>query len=247
MSISDERVTHRSILSALSNFVSAVNHMDSTVMIPSRLRDMEMEASHESHSIFNSNFGDGTRLNNRDPYHQSFSAPPSPTSSMSSLPTFNPSNTKLKVPPRRRFSAEQSTLLTANATSSADEKNLYNFYRMLKGIKEQVTCGNPQEDCPDCPNTVDEQDEDAETETTSSTSASTTTMDISDEDDCASVGSNNSGGEDLPRNAASSFKYHLRGLFSLLQDFTETAKYLSDRYESEVGPGQSNNRILSQF
>lgn len=222
MSISEERVTHQSILSALSNFVSAVNHMDSTVMIPSRLRDMEI--SQDSNTTIDSN---------SDPYH-SYSAPPSPSASISSIPALN-SNLKLKPPNNhRRYSAEQSTLLG----TGPDAKNLYNFYSMLKAIKQEVTCGNLEDDCLESPTEQDrEQDQEAD---------STSTMDISDEDDCASVGSNSSGSEELPRNVANSFKSHLRGLFNLLQDFTETAKYLSHRYENEVGSSQAN-KILSQF
>ncbi|XP_014782382.1 mid1-interacting protein 1A [Octopus bimaculoides] len=221
MSISEERVTHQSIVSALSNFVTAVNHMDSTVMIPSRLRDMEV--LQESNPIINSN---------SDPYH-SYSAPPSPSASISSIPALSV-NLKLKPHNQRRYSAEQSTLMG----TGSDAKNLYNFYSMLKAIKQEVTCGNLEDDCLESP-TEQDRDQDQEVDSTS-------TMDISDEDDCASVGSNSSGSEELPRNVANSFKFHLRGLFNLLQDFTETAKYLSHRYENEVGSSQAN-KILSQF
>eukprot|EP00106_Octopus_bimaculoides_P014949 XP_014782391.1 PREDICTED: mid1-interacting protein 1-B-like isoform X2 [Octopus bimaculoides] len=206
MSISEERVTHQSIVSALSNFVTAVNHMDSTVMIPSRLRDMEV--LQESNPIINSN---------SDPYH-SYSAPPSPSASISSIPALSV-NLKLKPHNQRRYSAEQSTLMG----TGSDAKNLYNFYSMLKAIKQEVTCGNLEDDCLESP-TEQDRDQDQEVDSTS-------TMDISDEDDCASVGSNSSGSEELPRNVANSFKFHLRGLFNLLQDFTETAKYLSHRLE----------------
>ncbi|GFO48823.1 mid1-interacting protein 1a [Plakobranchus ocellatus] len=49
------------------------------------------------------------------------------------------------------------------------------------------------------------------------------------------------------RKTAAAFRYHLRGLFGLLHQMTETAKVLSSRYEKEVSSTQSGISSVSSF
>lgn len=49
------------------------------------------------------------------------------------------------------------------------------------------------------------------------------------------------------KKTAEAFRYHLRGLFGLLHQMTETAKYLSSRYESEVTSTQNGISSVSSF
>jgi len=49
------------------------------------------------------------------------------------------------------------------------------------------------------------------------------------------------------RKTASTFRFHLQGLFGLLHQMTETAKFLSSRYETEVTSAQSGISSVSSF
>ncbi|XP_046550737.1 mid1-interacting protein 1A-like [Haliotis rubra] len=133
----------QSLLAALNRFVQAVNAMDDTVMIPCRLRDMEVTARPEI-TVENNN--------------------------KAVLPT-----------------------LPAGA-------DLYSFYSMLNAIKQEIITGPPAG--------VSEE----------------ATKEESESDD----NGNNS------RKTAAAFRHHLKGLFDLLHHLTETARYLSSRYENDV-------------
>lgn len=49
------------------------------------------------------------------------------------------------------------------------------------------------------------------------------------------------------KKTAASFRYHLRGLFGVLHQLTETAKLLSTRYEREVSSAQNGVSSISSF
>ena len=49
------------------------------------------------------------------------------------------------------------------------------------------------------------------------------------------------------RKTAAAFRYHLRGLFGILHQMTESAKVLSSRYEREVSSAQSGISSVSSF
>ncbi|XP_071085845.1 mid1-interacting protein 1A-like [Haliotis cracherodii] len=132
----------QSLLAALNRFVQAVNAMDDTVMIPCRLRDMEVSARPEI-TVENNN---------------------------------------------------RAVLPTIPAGS-----DLYSFYSMLNAIKQEIIVG-PQ------------------------VGASEEAMKEESESD----DNGNS------RKTAAAFRHHLKGLFDLLHHLTETAKYLSSRYENDV-------------
>ena len=231
----DKEFTHQSLLSALHQFVDAVDYMDETVMIPSRLRDMEISPEEW---ITNASGKNG----------HIHSAPPSPT-------FLNVGSSK------RRNSTEQQQQAIMSGNNATDEQNLYNFYNLLKAIKHEVVSGTPVlhesgvghgiggggqlatfemepgEDYNNImpamcsPSLADEEDEEV--------SAGDT------EEDTDSVISDTSSGTEDSRKVATSFRHHLRSLFGLLHQFTQTAKYLSHRYESEVG--QSSASQVSSF
>lgn len=129
-----------SLLTVLNNYVQAVNDMDETVMIPSKLKDMEISTNPEI-TVENNN--------------------------KALLPTVTPGT------------------------------DLFSFYRLLNVIKQEIITG-PQSD--------DEEEEAQDGEPTD-TSA---------------------------RKTAAAFRHHLRGLFNVMHQMTETAKYLTNRYETEV-------------
>ena len=53
--------------------------------------------------------------------------------------------------------------------------------------------------------------------------------------------------QEQARATASRFRHHLRGLFGVLHQMTETAKLLSSRYEKEVSSAQSGIASVSSF
>ena len=144
----------QSLLSAMNRFVHAVNIMDETVMIPSKLQDMEVS---------------------NKPMITS-----SPTSNKSAL-----------VP-------------ATDATSPGD---LYNYYTMLNAIKCELVRGP----------TEDEEDENVHV-------------------------------DEHSRQTAAMFRHHLKGLFNVLRQLTDSANYLTGKYQEELGDGNMNNTArLSSF
>ncbi|XP_022336325.1 mid1-interacting protein 1A-like [Crassostrea virginica] len=156
--VSSEQKQEQSLLTVLNKFVQAVNVMDETVMIPSRLKDMEMESAVKNPEIKEEN------------------------NNMAIVPIINPGT------------------------------DLYSFYKMLNTIKKELISGKPGEE---------------EQAVTSSDS----------EDDSA---------EDSSKQTAELFRHHLQGLFSVMNQLTNTAKALTDKYESEF-VGEGTNRSISSF
>jgi hypothetical protein len=154
----------QSILSALNKFVQAVNVMDDTVMIPCRLRDMEI--------------------------------------SKTAPPEMNVENNNRAVLP----------------TVSAGT-DLHSCYAMLNAIKAELISGNDGS----------ETDTDPDSEQTGAKNSDSETGDS----------------DAHTRKIASKFSHHLHGLFSLLHQLTETAKYLTNRYETEVD--QNSRGSISSF
>lgn len=138
----------QSLLSAMNKFVHAVNIMDVTVMIPSKLHDME-------------------------------TITPTPATNNSAL-----------IP-------------TVDKTAPSD---LYNFYTMLNAIKSELVRG-PTED---------------------------------DEEE-------NVHADEHSRQTAAMFRHHLKGLFNVLHQLTDSANFLTGRYQEELGDGNMNTARLSSF
>uniref|UniRef100_A0A0B7BEH6 Mid1-interacting protein 1 n=1 Tax=Arion vulgaris TaxID=1028688 RepID=A0A0B7BEH6_9EUPU len=89
--------------------------------------------------------------------------------------------------------------------------DLYNFYVMLHAIRSEIIAG---------PKTYDDE-----------RNIDNFTDDTFNEADPISENA---------RKTAASFRYHLRGLFGLLHQMTETAKFLSSRYEKEITSTQTD-------
>ena len=151
--LDSREMTQQSLLTALSRFVQAVDAMDDAVMIPSKLRDMEV--THSDDDVIR-------EVNNNN----------------------NNSDGKFWLPK-----------LPAGA-------DMYSFYSMLNAVKSEIMTGPPNEE-------PDETCEDS------------TTVNV--------------------RKTAQAFRHHLSGLFDVLHQMTETAKYLKCRYETEVT--QSSSKV----
>ena len=133
----------------MNKFVTAVNDMDDTIMIPSRLRDI-------------------------------------PVSEMQ----------------------EQKNGNNQQAVVSSQNNDLYTFYSMLNAVKTELVRGprpESEEDEPESPQ------------------------------------------DDISRQTAESFRHHLKGLFSVLSQLTDSAQKLTKRYQEEVGDTSMSTRSISSF
>ncbi|KAK7483889.1 hypothetical protein BaRGS_00024906 [Batillaria attramentaria] len=157
-SSSTDFVGQQSLLTALNQFVHAVNAMDDIVMIPSRLRDLE-----------------GT------------------------LP---------------EISEEENNNKTVAIPSIQSGMDLYRCYSMLHAIRDEIIDGSKSEE-----------DE-----------AAAAAGETGDDIDGTTAAS---------RKTANMFRFHLRGLFSLLHQLTATAKFLGSKYERDVT--QTQNQAVSTF
>lgn len=139
-----------SLLIALKKFVGAVEVMDETVMVPSRLKDLEVSDS------------------NRPVISES-------NNNCTSLPNVQPG------------------------------ANLYSFYKVLNKLQKEIVSGLPKE------------------------------LDVDDLDSTDSSDDNSENSDPSAEKSAANFKYHLQGLFSSLNQMTDTAKFLTNTYEAGVG------------
>jgi len=153
--VNDEQTNQSSLLTVLNKFVQAVDSMDDTVMIPVRLKDMEITSTNR--------------------------------------PVITEENNNKALLP-----------MVSQGT------DLYSFYGLLKTIKNDLIVGKQEK--------IDETAADTEGVHEGESGATLTeTADMS------------------AKKTAAAFRHHLTGLFTLLHEMTETANYLSNRYESEVG------------
>jgi len=143
--------SQQSLLSAMNRFVHAVNDMDETIMIPSRLRDIPVGEVHQQ---------------------------PKNGSTQAVVPSQN-----------------------ANA-------DLYTFYSMLNAVKGELVRGPKSE--------ADEEEGEHTT-------------------------------DDIARHTAEMFRHHLKGLFTVLSQLTDTAQKLTKRYQEEVGDTSMSSRTISSF
>lgn len=97
--------------------------------------------------------------------------------------------------------------------------DLYHFYAMLQAIRKEIVAG---------PSASSDGEESLDSES-----------DLSDD--------NGNNDNEQAKKTATAFRYHLRGLFGLLHQMTETAKYLSSRYETEISPSQNAISSVSSF
>ena len=161
---SDDCQSTQSLLSAMNKFVHAINVMDDTVMIPSRLKDIPV------------------------------------TDEKSACNT----NTSLALIPAQK----------AGIHPSGD---LYSFYTMLNAIKAELVRGPTEED--------DEAEEVQGKETPGHI-------------------------DEQSRQTAAMFRHHLKGLFNLLHQLTDSANHLTGRYQQELGDIHgltSNTAKISPF
>lgn len=148
-------------MTVLNKFVETVNTMDDKVMVPSRLRDMEL----------------------------------------SQTASGNP--------------AEENNNMAVLPFSSGRGEDLYNYYVMINAIKGEILSGNTAKNANTSFLGNGLSESDGETDSVSD--------DSSDE------------GTDAARKTAQAFRHHLQGLFGLLHQLTDTAKFLGDAYEEQIG------------
>jgi len=144
----------QSLLSAMNGFVQAVNVMDETVMIPSRLKDIPVHADDQANAC----------------------------------------------------TEKSLALVSTQKEGIAPSGDLYNFYTMLNAIKSELVRGQSEE------------------ETTDGSHA-----------------------DEQSRQTAAMFRHHLKGLFNVLRQLTESANHLTGRYQQELGDGINSTPRISSF
>ncbi|XP_070538342.1 mid1-interacting protein 1-like [Ptychodera flava] len=144
-----EKIPEKSILGMMKHFIEAVNDMDSTVMIPSRLLDMKLE---------------DTQMDTEN-------------------------GNKSLVP------------------KGVDSRDLHLYYSLLKTVKRDLVKG--------------------------------TLTQNGETDDSMSSEEEDTDQNEQARQAANLFREHLRGLFSVLEQLTEMAKFLTSKYQQETGDYQT--------
>merc|ERR1711994_144901 len=113
--------------------------------------------------------------------------------------------------------------------------DLYNLYSMLKSVKAELSTmpaqmqGNRQ---------LARKLLTRENSVVSETSCSDASSDVSS--DCESE----TGSEDMTHDAQKRFRYHLRGLFDVLNSMSETADHITDKYQADVGVYHHTNSLL---
>lgn len=151
-----DKCNSQSLMSVLNKFVQAVNAMDDKVMVPSRLRDMELN----------------------------------PTTNMET--------------------SEENNNLAVLPFSSGRGEDLYSHFEMINAIKNEVLRGKGHRSSTEEIVGLNESDGDSDT--------------LSEESDGDAAGK-----------IAHTFRHHLQGLFGLLHQLTDTANFLGDAYEEQIG------------
>jgi hypothetical protein len=212
----DTEFSNQSIMNAMEKFVKAVNDMDETILVPCRLMDLKMGDSRDT--------------------------------------VVEMKKTSSKHPVSANTGKRNKSSL--NDMASTD---LYNLYTMVNSLKNELLWGQneaPEEDderqktqnggtgpvtstsVPSAtvkghcrrPSTV------SMTSTNSTTSISDSDSETSNENDSGIEAEENNGqGSDCSLQIAENFRRHLHGLHHSLQQMTEAAVYLTQRYQNDVG------------
>lgn len=140
----------------------------------------------------------------------------------------NDMNEKVMVPSRLRdmeptpqgsievTSTEENNNLAVMPMSSGRGEDLYSYFAMINAIKEEILSGKSAHGgCSD-----------------------------TDDSDSSSDDGFEDGSTDAARKTAQAFRHHLQGLFGLLHQLTDTAKYLGDAYEEQVGAKKSKKFVI---
>ena len=155
-----------SMLTAMHRFVEAVNQMDDTILVPSRLKDIPVEKLGINGTVGNKAVVPSLGLD--------------PTDHMTSA-----------------------------------KGDLFSFYTMLNAVKTELVRG-----------TRPDEDDDSEPAFQHGCGGTTTATD------------------EHSQRVARQFRQHISGLFKVLTQMTETANYLSVRYQEELNMGSSNGVVL---
>lgn len=211
----DTEFSNQSIMNAMEKFVKAVNDMDETILVPCRLMDLKMG-------------DDGDTV------------------------------VEMKTSSKHPGSANTGKRSNSSLNDMAST-DLYNLYTMINSVKNELLWGQsvaPEEDderqksqnggtssvtstsVPSAtvkghcrrPSTV------SMTSTNSTTSISDSDSDTGNENDSGiEAEENNRQGPDCSLQVAENFHRHLHGLHRSLQQMTEAAVYLTQRYQNDVG------------
>ncbi|KAL4219770.1 hypothetical protein ACF0H5_020183 [Mactra antiquata] len=170
-----ENGNSQSLMNVLNKFVEECNAMDDKVMVPSRLRDMEL--------------------------------------SDLTCNTTSEENNNMSVLPM----------------SSATGEDLYSYYVMINAVKGELLSGKGPSQAQLPSTEVGLQTSRVGMRVIGESDGESDTL----SDDCSM--DDGASDSDTATKTAEAFRHHLQGLFGLLNQLTDTAKFLGDTYEQQVG------------
>uniref|UniRef100_T1J372 Mid1-interacting protein 1 n=1 Tax=Strigamia maritima TaxID=126957 RepID=T1J372_STRMM len=168
--------SQQSILSAMDRFVQAVNNMDETIMVPTRLLDMSCQADEGS------NLGE--------------------------------------------------TSMVPRVVMNTD---LYSFYNMVNAIKTELIWGAAKEDKAPKASASSTNGKKAQDRRESTISSVHSGSDSDVESDSSTEFDSGLEFDEQSVQISNAFRQHLTGLFNSLHQLTESANYLTNRYQEVVG------------
>lgn len=223
--------SQQSILTAMERFVCSVNNMHSTILVPSRLRDMQLDGRvpaphpikaddlHSFYEILNDVknellWGPGSTLLSAQGQSIHFQTNPSPTNSNSTTSTMSLSSCTL------------GSLSKPSMTSILRAPSVQEHVKRTSGDSLGSTGSDQDTDSDSLSESMMTDRESVEMKRAKMDSDS-----ISD-----SSTSGDRDGMEHGRHLASAFRHHLQGLHVILHQLADSADYLANRYQQEIEP-----------
>lgn len=206
----DLACSQQSVLTAMDRFVKSVNNMSSTVLVPSKLKDMDVPSTAGLPAPLTSNNGLFHFYNMfKDVKNELLWGPRTGESAMMiASPSTGYSG---------RSSPKEPSSLTSSSDSSLDE-SLNSFNSRSTGASS-LRSSSPESQAASSSNSNDDCESSA--------------------GDLDSISTESSVDEDTSRLAAT-FRHHLQGLHAILTQLADSADYLSNRYQEEVEASSSS-------
>ena len=222
----DLACSQQSVLTAMDRFVKSVNNMSSTVLVPSKLRDMDVPSTTGLPAPLTSNNGLYHFYNMfKDVKNELLWGPGTGESAMmiaSSAGSIGYSG---------RSSPKEPSSLTSLASDMNESLNSFHSSNSTRstGASSSLRSSSPGSSAASSSNNSDDCE--------------------SSSGDLDSISTESSVDEETSRLAAT-FRHHLQGLHAILSQLADSADYLSNRYQEEVEASSSwnweRNKILDR-
>lgn len=200
--------SQQSILSAMNRFVASVNNMDATVLVPSKLRDMEIAALRAPPRLIPS------ALANTD------------------LHSFYQMLNDVKK--ELLWGGQGGTIITTQASHHPLQYLSNGLMNRSNSISSSNTTTTSSSLTP-TPNAIKHSQCQSQSEDSLGSLGSSASSSVSDtESDADSMITDRDSIDDQSSHLAVAFRHHLHGLHSILHQLADSADYLSFRYQEEI-------------